>query len=383
MHFKNRSAFFFDMTGKEIIKYFENWAPKEIAWQKDNVGLQVGSGERKIKNILLSLEITESVIDDAIKRDCNFIITHHPFLFHPLRKLDLQNDKNSRLIEKLIKNDMTLYSAHTNLDSVKGGVSFQLAKRLELKEVSFLVPQKSNQFKLIVFVPENSVEVVAGAVFKSGGGIIGEYSNCSFRTNGKGTFKGSSKSNPSVGEKETNITVEEIKLEFLVDSWKINTIISAMTRVHPYEEVAYDIIPLENINANYGIGALGYLSKPVNEKEFLTIVAQKLKIKNFRYVKGRKNAIRKVAVCGGSGSEYIDDAIKNNSDAFITADLKYHTFQDYRDEILLIDAGHYETEIFSLDEVKNRLSEYIENSKSKIKVFKYAGSTNPIIFYNN
>lgn len=371
------------MTGKEIIKYFENWAPREIAWQKDNVGLQVGSGERKIKNILLSLELTDNVVDDAIKKDCNFIITHHPFLFHPLRKLDLQKDKNSRLIEKLIKNDMTLYSAHTNLDSVKGGVSFQLAKRLELNDVDFLVPHKSNQFKLVVFVPENSAEVVAAAIYKAGGGIIGEYSNCSFRTNGKGTFKGSSKSNPSVGLKETYERVEEVKLEVVVDSWKINTVISAMTKAHPYEEVAYDIIPLANINTNYGMGALGYLSKPVSEKEFLTFVAEKLRIKNFRYVRGMKNNIRKVAVCGGSGSEYIEDALNNNADAFITADLKYHTFQDYQDEILLIDAGHYETEIFSLDEIKNRLSDYIGSSKSKVKVFKYAGSTNPIIFYNN
>jgi len=371
------------MTGKEIIKYIENWAPGEIAWQKDNVGLQVGSGERKIRNILLSLDLTDNVVDDAIKKDCNFIITHHPFLFHPLRKLDLQKDKNSRIIEKLIKHDLTLYSAHTNLDSVKGGVSFQLAKKLELNDINFLAPLKSNQFKLIVFVPEDFTEIVSEAIYKAGGGIIGEYSNCSFRTKGKGTFKGSSKSKPTIGVRGTYEKVEEVKLEVVVDSWKISAIISAMTKVHPYEKVAYDIIPLANINENYGMGAQGYLSKPMNEREFLAFTAQKLRIKNFRYVKGRKKIISKVAVCGGSGSEYIEDALHNNADAFITADLKYHTFQDYQDEILLIDAGHFETEIFSLDEVKNRLSNYIGSTKSKVKVFKYAGSTNPIIFYNN
>ena len=371
------------MTGKEIIKYIENWAPGEIAWQKDNVGLQVGSGERKIRNILLSLDLTDNVVDDAIKKDCNFIITHHPFLFHPLRKLDLQKDKNSRIIEKLIKHDLTLYSAHTNLDSVKGGVSFQLAKRLELNDINFLAPLKSNQFKLVVFVPEDFTEIVSEAIYKAGGGIIGEYSNCSFRTKGKGTFKGSSKSKPTIGSRGTYEKVEEVKLEVIVDSWKISAIISAMTKVHPYEKVAYDVIPLANINENYGMGAHGYLSKPMNEKEFLAYTAQKLRVKNFRYVKGRKGVISKVAVCGGSGSEYIEDALHNNADAFITADLKYHTFQDYQDEILLIDAGHFETEIFSLDEVKNRLSNYIGSTKSKVKVFKYAGSTNPIIFYNN
>ena len=152
MHFKHRSAFFFNMTCKEIIKYFEEWAPKEIAWQKDNVGLQVGSTERKIKNILLSLELTDRVVDDAIKKDCNLIITHHPLLFYPLKKIDLQKDKESKLIERLIKNDITLYSAHTNLDFTKDGVSFVLAKKLKLTKINFLVNSSFNQFKVVVFM---------------------------------------------------------------------------------------------------------------------------------------------------------------------------------------------------------------------------------------
>ncbi len=371
------------MTGSEIIKYFESWAPKEIAWQKDNTGLQVGSPIRKVKNILLSLDLTEMVVDDAIKKNCNFIITHHPFLFHPIKKIDLHKDKNSRLIEKLIKNEITLYSAHTNLDSTKDGVSFQLAKKLKLHQVDFLVKLKSNQFKLIVFLPENFAAKVLDTIFNSGGGIIGEYSNCSFSTNGTGTFKGSSKTNPNFGKKEVVEKINEVKIEVIVDSWKLNNVISAMLKAHPYQEPAYDIIPLENTNQNYGMGAVGFLEKPLTQKQFLDFVAAKLKIKNFRYAAGGKNIITKAAVCGGSGSEYIDDAIGSGADAFITADLKYHTFQDYQNRILLIDAGHYETEIFSLEEVKKRLASCIENSRSNIKIFKYEGSTNPIIFYNN
>ncbi|NUM61861.1 MAG: Nif3-like dinuclear metal center hexameric protein, partial [Ignavibacteriaceae bacterium] len=201
------------MTGKEIIKYLEDWAPKGIAWQKDNVGLQVGNPEAKIKNILLSLDLKEEVIDTAIKKNCNLIITHHPLLFHPLKNLDFSNNKNAIMIEKLIQNKITLFSAHTNLDFTKHGVSYQLAKRLSLKKIKFLKNISGNQFKLVVFVPDSHVEKVAETIHQSGGGIIGEYSNCSFRTNGKGTFKGLNESNPSIGTKGVTEFVDEVKLE--------------------------------------------------------------------------------------------------------------------------------------------------------------------------
>ncbi len=371
------------MTCNEIFKYFEDWAPKEISWQSDNVGLQVGSVKRKVKNILLSLELTDSVVEDAIKKNCNLIITHHPLLFNSLKKIDLLKDKNSRLIEKLIKNDLTLYSAHTNLDFTKDGVSFELAKVLNLKKINFLINIKSSQNKLSVFVPLTHIEQVSKAIFEAGGGIIGEYSNCSFRTSGKGTFKGSAKTNPSIGKKGNYEEAEEIKLEVLVNSWKLRNILTALSKVHPYEEIAYDIYPLENSNVDYGEGAVGELEEPLSRNAFLTYIAKKLNIRNFRYTEGRNNSIKKVAVCGGAGSNLIRDAVSCGADAFVTADIKYHTFHDFNKEILLIDAGHYETEIHSLKEVKKRLTTFIRSNNSKIKIFKYGGSTNPIIFYNN
>ena len=371
------------MTCNEIFKYFEDWAPKEIAWQKDNVGLQVGSVKRKVKNILLSLELTDSVVEDAIKKNCNLIITHHPLLFHSPKKIDTLNDKNSRLIEKLIKNDITLYSAHTNLDFTRDGVSFELAKKLNLKKIDFLVNIKSNQNKLIVYVPLTHVNRISKAIFEAGGGIIGEYSNCSFKTSGTGTFRGSGKTNPSIGKKGNFEEVEEIRLEVPVNSWKLRNVLNAILKVHPYEEIAYDIYPLENSNVNYGEGVIGNLEKSLNVKTFLSYISQKLNIKNFRYTKGSKNSINKVAVCGGAGSDLIKDAVISGADAFITADIKYHTFHDFNGEILLIDAGHYETEIHSLKQVKNKLENYINSNNSNIKIFKYGGSTNPIIFYNN
>ena len=368
------------MTCGEIFKYIESWAPEEIAWNKDNVGLQVGSAERKVKNILLALDLNMKVITEAIKKDCNIIITHHPLLFNPLRKIDTNQDNTSRLIEKLIKHDITLFSSHTNLDFTKGGVSFELAKALELKNIRFLSNLKSIQYKLIIFVPEAHIEKVAAAIFENGGGIIGEYSNCSFRTKGEGSFKGSKKTSPSVGRKLNYEKVDEIKLEVLIDSWKLDKILSAIRKVHPYEEIAYDVYPLDNENINYGIGAIGKLDKPLNQKDFLNHISKSLSINNFRYTDGKEKKIKTVAVCGGYGTEVIPGAVKKGADALITADIKYHTFFDYRDKILLIDAGHYETEIFSLDEVNKRLTTLVKTKK--IKVFKYSGNTNPVIFYN-
>ncbi len=366
------------MTCGEIFKYIEDWAPKEIAWNRDNVGLQVGSAEREVKNILLSLDLNEKVIDEAIKKDCNLIITHHPLLFNPVKKINVSGDPKSILIEKLIKNDITLFAAHTNLDFTKNGVSIELAKTLKLKNIRFLSNLNTNQYKLIVFVPDSHVEKVANAIFNNGGGIISEYSNCSFRTKGVGSFKGSKNSSPSVGKKLSYEKVDEVKLEVLIDSWKLEKIITAVRNTHPYEEIAYDVYPLNNKHANYGVGAIGELKDEMKKEKFLEYVSNCLQIRNFRYTKGSKKKIKTVAVCGGSGSEYINDAISVRADAYITADIKYHSFFDFEEAILLIDAGHYETEIFSLNEVSRRLKTFLNNTK----IFKYSRNANPVNFYN-
>ena len=368
------------MRCDKIIKIIEDWAPKSIAWEKDNVGLQVGSLHQEIKNILLCLDVNEKVVDEAVKRNCNLIISHHPLLFTPLKKIDTEKDKTSRVIEKLIKKDITLYSAHTNLDFTKDGVSSQLANKLKLTNQEFLLNLSSNQNKLIVFVPFDHADKVAAAMHSAGAGTIGEYSNCSFRTSGIGTFKGSGKSNPKLGIKENFERVHEVKIEVLVNSFDLQKIITEMKKVHPYEEVAFDVYQLANENVNYGTGIVGELEKELSEKGFFSFISNALQIKNFRFSRGSKSKIKRIAVCGGSGSDLLEAAIKNGADAFVTADVKYHTFQDAENMILLIDAGHYETEIHSLDEIKNRIEKYISD---KIKIYKYKGSTNPIVFYNN
>ena len=368
------------MRCDKIIKIIEDWAPKSIAWEKDNVGLQVGSLRREVINILLCLDVDEKVVDEASRKKCNLIISHHPLLFRSLKKLDVGNDKKSRIIEKLIKKNITLYSAHTNLDFTKDGVSFQLANRLKLINQKFLINLSSNQNKISVFVPSSHADKVAEAMHNAGAGIIGEYTNCSFRTLGTGTFRGSVKSNPRIGIQGKIERVEEVKIEVLVNSFDVNKVVAAMKQAHPYEEVAYDVSPLTNENVNYGMGVIGEMQNALSEKEFLNHVSKSLRIKNLRFSRGNKNRIKKVAVCGGSGSDLLDTAIQSNADAFVTADVKYHTFQDAESELLLVDAGHFETEIPVLDELKKRIEKSLTD---KTKVYKYSDSTNPIVFYNN
>jgi dinuclear metal center YbgI/SA1388 family protein len=368
------------MTAGDLTKYLEDWAPPGAAWEKDNVGLQTGSRRQVIKNIMLCLELDEDVLKEALRKKCNFIFTHHPLIFNSIKRLDTEKDSKAKLIEKIIKNNLFVYSAHTNLDFTKDGVSFQLAKVLKLKNISFLEFEEGNQFKLIVFVPINSLEKVTEAVFNAGGGIIGEYENCSFNVNGEGTFKGSKKSNPSVGIKNRFEKVDETRVEFLVDSWKLNLVISALIKAHPYEEPAYDIYPLKNKNVNYGAGAIGGLENEMSVKNFLPFVCAALKTPAVKYCNGKGKKIKNVAVCGGAGIELLNKAISSGADAFITADIKYHPYQDATGKILLVDAGHYETEIFSLNTVQEKMKKFISIDKS-IKVLKYSGSTNPVKFY--
>ena len=369
------------MIVNQIIKQLLGWAPQGAAWEKDNIGLQVGSRNRKLKNIFLTLELTENSLDQAIKNDCNFIFTHHPLIFKPLKNLDLDQSNKNLLIQKLLKNNISLFSAHTNLDFTKDGVSFQLAKTIGLKNIRFLKNEESNQVKIVVFVPTDSKDTVADAIFNAGGGIIGEYDKCSFNSSGVGTFRGSNFSNPVIGQKNNFEKVNEIRLEVLVNNWEINSVVNAIKLSHPYEEPAIDIYPLKNKNANYGFGAIGELPSKLSEKLFLSHVSKKLKTKALKYCTGKNKTISTVAVCGGSCAEMWSDAIAAGADAFVTADIKYHTFQDAENKILFIDAGHFETEIVVLNKVKQKLDNFIKKQNSDIKVIKYKGSTNPIKFY--
>ncbi|MEW6508921.1 MAG: Nif3-like dinuclear metal center hexameric protein [Bacteroidota bacterium] len=368
------------MNVGELIKQIEDWAPPGAAWENDNVGLQVGSRGDKLKNILLCLELDEEVLQEAVKKKCNLIFTHHPLIFNPIKNLDFDKSKTAKLIRLLIKHNISLYAAHTNLDFNKNGVSFELAKTLQLKNVTFIKHQEANQFKVVIFVPSENVEQLSEALFSAGGGRIGNYEYCSYRIYGEGTFKGNEYSNPVIGKKGKLEKVEEVRLEVIVDSWNLSSVLNAVKKYHPYEEPAYDVYQLRNKNTNFGAGAVGELDKELSEKEFLNFVSSTLKIGRLKYCRGKGSKIKKVAVCGGSGSDLLSHAINLCADAFITADIKYHAYHEAEGKILLIDAGHYETEIGSLNIVKKRIEKIISDEDS-IKVYKFSGSTNPVKFY--
>ncbi len=371
------------MRIKEITNYLESWAPPEVSWDKDNVGLQIGSSSRRVTNVMLSLELSEKVLKEAKSKKCNFIFTHHPFIFSPLKKINTDDKDTGKLIEQLIKNNITLFSAHTNLDFTKDGVSFELAKTLKLNDIKFLVNEKNNQYKVVVFIPEQNVAKISEAIFNAGGGVIGEYEKCSFYSKGIGTFKGSDNTNPVIGRKDNFEKINEVRLEILVEKWNLNKVVDTIKANHPYEEPAFDVIPVILDNLNYGFGAIGTLEKSMTAKEFLSHTCNTLKTNDVRFTNGKRGKTKKVAVCGGSGSELLGEAIKQEVDAFITADVKYHTFQDGENKILFIDAGHYETEIHSLNIVKKKLEKFIKINKESVNVFKFSGSTNPIKYYNN
>ena len=357
----------------------ERWAPKSIAWEKDNVGLAVGSPRWAVRGILVALDVTEQTIAEAEKRRTNLLVSHHPLLFRPVRTID-PDTHTGRCIEALVRKKIALYSAHTNLDFTRGGTSFALASALGLQKVDFLMKSYRIQKKIATFVPSTHVDQVTKAMAAAGAGTIGNYELCSFQTEGTGTFQGNMASNPTTGKRGKLERVTEIRVEMVAPEWKLGSVISAMKEVHPYEEVAYDVFPTENISDEYGMGIVGEFERPVELKNLLALVKRSLGTRLLRFARGAKGRIKKVAACGGSGAELMGEAIRQGCDAFITADVKYHGFHDAHERITLIDAGHYETEFPVVSAVVRRLQEEFRRTGQRVPVYATRISTNPIIY---
>jgi dinuclear metal center YbgI/SA1388 family protein len=327
----------------DIITTIETWAPTWAAWEKDNVGLQVGDPQRPVTRVLVALDVTEAVINEAIAKKVELIVSHHPLLFRPPANISTQNPIG-KLILTLAEHHIAVYSSHTNLDFTKGGVSFSLAQELGLMNIRFLSPLRDTLAKIVVFVPEGHVERVREATANAGAGVIGEYDECSFAVPGKGSFRGSELSKPFIGKAGQVEFTDEVRLEMLAPRARVTAIINAMKEVHPYEEVAYDVHALLNPNPNFGMGAVGELSKPQSLPQFLKQLKRKLNLKAVRYSGTSSKKIQRVAVCGGAGSDLLQDAVRSGAEVFVTADVRYHTFHSASDNIVLADAGHYETE---------------------------------------
>lgn len=304
----------------DIIKSLNEWAPKWAAWEKDNIGLQVGDEQQKVTKVFVTLDVTRQTISEAIARKADLIISHHPLLFQPISAITTR-DSIGKTVLQLVKHKIALFSAHTNLDFAKDGVSFTLAKSLGLENIRFLSPIKNLLAKIVIFVPEKNCRQVMQAMSQAGAGVIGEYTSCSFSMEGKGSFRGSTSSNPFIGKQNKLESVEEIRLEMITPRANISEVIAAMQGVHPYEEVAYDIYFVENPNHNFGMGAIGKLPKPQSLGTFLHNIKRALGSKALRFAGSPLKKIHQVAVCGGSGSELLPDAINAGADAFVTADI--------------------------------------------------------------
>jgi len=367
------------MLVRDVAHILESWAPRPIAWERDNVGLQVGDHRKRVRKILVALDVNPYVVREAKSRNVDLVISHHPLLFHPLRSV-AKDDRRGSIIFDLIRNNVAVYAMHTNYDFARRGVSFALAEKLGLEKVSVLQPLRDALRKVAVFVPPDHAEGVAEAMAEAGAGAIGAYDSCSFRIEGVGTFRGGKGAKPFVGKPGTLERVKEIRVEMIVPQWRVGDVVAAMRRVHPYEEVAYDVYALDNDHADYGAGAVGSVPKETTLKRFLATVRERLKLPSVRFAGDLRGRIKTVAVCGGSGSDLLDEAIRRHADAFVTADVRYHTFESAAGSIALIDGGHFETEEPSLDHLVRFLHASIKQRKEEIQVFKTSIITNPVSY---
>ncbi len=365
------------MTVEDVGRIIESWAPRWIAWEKDNVGLQVGDPTRKVKRILVALDVTHEVVKEAVAEEADLIVSHHPLLFRPPSTITT-SDEIGKLVLQLAEKKIAVYSAHTNLDFTKDGVSYQLARKLGLENIRFLLPLKGLLSKIVVFVPTQQADALAEAMAHAGAGIIGEYDLCSFRTEGTGAFRGSARTKPAVGKAGKFEKVSEIRLEMIAPRARVNAIVEAMKSVHPYEEAAYDIYDVENPSPNYGSGAVGELSSEMTLGQFLKKAKTALQAESLRVAGSPKDKVKRIAVCGGSGSDLVPVAIKAKADVFVTADVRYHTFHSAQGRIALIDAGHWETEHVILEPLKQRIQSALKRGEDRVDVFVAKHSTNPI-----
>ena len=334
------------MKIKDITSLLEKHAPLSTQESYDNSGLIVGDSDTEISGVLISLDCVESVIDEAIAKGCNLVISHHPIVFKGLKKI---NGKNyvERTVIKAIKNDIALYAIHTNLDNYRFGVNAKIGELIGLKNLKILSPVKGKLYKLVFFSPIEHSESVKTAVFQAGAGHIGDYSACSFTSEGTGTFAPEEDANPFIGEQGRLEKVQEHKVEMLVPDYAISSVLNAMKSAHPYEEVAYDLIPLANENNHQGAGMIGELAEKVDALTFLKKLKETFECGTIKYTELVKKEISTVAFCGGAGSFLLQEAKRQKADIYITGDMKYHEFFDAENQLIIADIGHYESEQFT------------------------------------
>lgn len=331
-------------TIRDVTKHLEFIAPPAYQESYDNTGLLTGSPADRVNGILLTLDCTEAVVDEAIHTGCNLIIAHHPIIFRGLKRLTGSNYVE-RTVIKAIRNDIAIYAIHTNLDNVHNGVNRKICEKIGLTNLRVLAPKQLVLSKLVTFVPKEHTERVLTALHQAGAGQIGNYENCSFTVDGRGTFKPNEKANPAAGEKFVQEVVDETRVEVIFPSHLQSKMLSALRSTHPYEEVAFYISRLDNPNQEVGAGMLGQLPQELEPSEFLKRLKLSMDLKVIRHTRLLDQPIKNVAVCGGAGSFLLPYARQAGAHAYVSADFKYHEFFDAEDEIIIADIGHYESEV--------------------------------------
>lgn len=364
------------MKTKELIDYLEGRFPLYLQESYDNCGLQIGDIDQDVSGILVALDCTEAVIDEAISLHYNTIITHHPLLFKGIKRIG-KSTSIERIIRKCIKHDVVLYALHTNLDNHGEGVNKRICEKLGIFQPRPLVPYRGNLYKLVVFTPQDAVDSLHKALGDAGAGGIGNYYDCGFHSPGIGLFTPNEQATPSLGTAHVPERVEEMKMEYLVPKNKLHQVLRAMHETHPYEEVAHDVLLLENADPTLGSGMVGELAVPMEEQAFLSFVKETFNASVIRTSPLLTRTISRVAVCGGSGSFLLGEALRQQADVFISSDFKYHEFFEAEGKLMIADIGHYESEQFTQD----LLVEIIQEKFPTFAVRITEHNTNPINFH--
>ncbi len=360
----------------DAISFLESLAHPSLQEHYDNAGLILGQSNWECHGIICSLDATEEVINEAIIKECNLIVAHHPIVFSGFKKINGKNYVEKAVI-KAIKNDIAVYAIHTNLDNIMDGVNGKIAGMLGLQNIKILSQKESTLKKLFTFAPVDKAEQIRNAIFDAGGGHIGNYSECSFNAEGTGTFKGEEGTDPYVGEVGKQHQEIEIKIEVIFPAWLENNIVGAMKAAHPYEEVAYDIMNLANRHPGIGSGIIGELTEPMDETAFLGYVKKIFNLQVIRHTALLNKPVKKIALCGGAGSFLVSAALAAGADLYITADMKYHEFFDANGRMVIADIGHYESEQFTID----LLVEILEQKFPNFAVLKTTVQTNPVRYF--
>ena len=360
----------------QLIAALEGWAHPSLQESYDNSGLLAGSPSAQCTGVVVTLDATEEVVLEALSRGCNLIVAHHPIIFKGLKRLTGKTYIERAIITAL-KHDIAVYAFHTNLDNIHNGVNAAIAAKLKLQNCSPLLFKPDQLKKLFTFVPLSHAEAVRSALFETGAGVIGNYSETSFNAEGVGTFKANEAASPFVGEAGKRHQEPEQKIEVIYPAWLQGKVIAALKRAHPYEEVAFDIVSLDNDFQSVGSGLMGELSEPVSEMALLELLKKEFQLQVIRHTAFTGKPVQKVALCGGAGSFLTAKAVASGADVFITADIKYHEFFDAEGQLLLADIGHWESEQFTIDLIHDFLKEKFPT----FAVLKTGVKTNPVSYY--